>query len=248
MTLRELLDELRRNILRDVSTAANGRVKDDSIWSDEALLLYIRDAEAKFVSQTMCLRDSNTPEVTQITLQSGVAEYPLDKRVLSVHEAILDGRTVLGRTSWNTRFGFSAPMTPNTSYSPPNESGQPRIFYTDRDSYSLGLYPTPSAQQEGLVLRMQVARMPLIALSKTNMDASSEVPEQYHLDMLEWAAWRALRNHDPDIDGAPEALGLLRARTEQHRTRFEAAVVECKRQAKYLNVMQVEFGPRANWR
>jgi hypothetical protein len=248
MNLRELLDELRRNILRDVSTAANGRIKDDSIWSDEALLLYIRDAEAKFASLTMCLRDSNTPEITQVTLVEGQAEYPLDKRIISVQEAVLDGRVVLGRTSWSTRFGVSAPMTPNTSYDAPDESGQPRIYYTDRDSHSIGLYPKPSAQQVGKTLRLQVARMPLIPLSKNNMDAVSEIPEQYHLDMLEWAAWRALRNHDPDIDGAPEALGLLRARTEQHRTRFEAAVAECKRQFKYLNVKQVEFGPRANWR
>jgi hypothetical protein len=248
MNLRELLDELRRNILRDVSTAANGRIKDDSIWTDEALLLYIRDAEAKFASQTTCLRDSTTPEITQIVLVEGQAEYPLDKRVISVQEAVLDGRTVLGRTSWSTRFGASAPLTPNTSYTAPDEAGQPRIYYTDRDSYSIGLYPKPSAQQVGKTLRLQVARMPLNPLSKSNMDASSEIPEQYHLDLLEWAAWRALRNHDPDLDNDANSIALVRSRFEQHRTRFEAAVAECKRQFKYLNVKQVEFAPRANWR
>ena len=56
-----------RNVLRDASTAANGRDVDDSLWSDDALLLYLRDAEEKFVTQTLCLRDSITPAVTQIT-------------------------------------------------------------------------------------------------------------------------------------------------------------------------------------
>ena len=58
MTLGELLDELRRNVLRDASTAANGRDVDDALWSDDTLLLYLRDAETRFAAQTLCLRSS----------------------------------------------------------------------------------------------------------------------------------------------------------------------------------------------
>lgn len=245
MTLRELLDELRTNILRDISSAADGRVKDGATWTDAALLRYIRDAEAKFVSQTLCLRDSRTPEITQITLIAGQSEYDIDLRVVSILAAQLDSRVVLGRTTWAGRFGADPSLSPNTSYTAPGESGQPRIYYTDRDSKAIGFYPEPSASNAGKVVRLQVARMPLAPLS--GMDDVSEIPEQYHLDLVEWAAWRALRNHDPDIDGANEVLALLRARTEQHRTRFEAAVAECKREFKYLNVQQVDFAPRANW-
>lgn len=245
MTLRELLDELRSNILRDVSSAADGRVNDGSLWTDSALLRYIRDAEAKFVSQTMCLRDSRTAEITQITMVEGQAEYDLDPRVVSILAAQLDGRVVLGRTTWASRFGADPALSPNTSYTAPDESGQPRIYYTDRDSNAIGFYPKPSEHTAGKIVRLQVARMPLAPLKA--MDDVSEIPEQYHLDLVEWAAWRALRNHDPDIDGANEVLALLRARTEQHRTRFEAAVAECKREFKYMNVQQVEFAPRANW-
>lgn len=245
MTLRELLDELRTNILRDISSAADGRVKDGATWTDAALLRYIRDAEAKFVSQTLCLRDSRTAEITQITLIAGQSEYDVDPRVVSILTAQLDSRVVLGRTTWAGRFGADPSLSPNTSYTAPSESGQPRIYYTDRDSKAIGFYPEPSASSAGKVVRLQVARMPLAPLS--GMDDVSEIPEQYHLDLVEWAAWRALRNHDPDIDGANEVLALLRARTEQHRTRFEAAVAECKREFKYLNVQQVDFAPRANW-
>lgn len=245
MTLRELLDELRTNILRDVSTAANGRIKDGSTWTDAALLRYIRDAESKFVSQTLCLRDSRTEEITQIQMVTGQAEYDIDARIVSILAAQLDGRVVLGRTTWAGRFGADPVLSPNTSYTAPNETGQPRIYYTDRDTKAIGFYPAPSEQQAGKTVRLQVARMPINPLS--GLDDVSEIPEQYHLDLVEWAAWRALRNHDPDIDGANEALALLRARTEQHRTRFEAAVAECKREFKYLNVQQVEFAPRANW-
>ena len=246
MTLRELLDELRSNILRDVSSAADGRVNDGSLWTDSALLRYIRDAEAKFVSQTLCLRDSRTTEITQITMVEGQSEYDLDPRVVSILAAQLDGRVVLGRTTWASRFGADPALSPNTSYTAPDESGQPRIYYTDRDSNAIGFYPKPSEHTAGKIVRLQVARMPLAPLKA--MDDVPEIPEQYHLDLVEWAAWRALRNHDPDIDGSNDVLALLRARTEQHRTRFEAAVAECKREFKYLNVQQVEFAPRANWR
>ena len=85
MKLRELLSELRRNILRDASTATSGNVADGALWDDETLILYIRDAEEKFAAGTLCLRDSRTPALTQIALESGVSEYPVDKRVIAVY-------------------------------------------------------------------------------------------------------------------------------------------------------------------
>jgi hypothetical protein len=247
MILRDLLGELRRNILRDVSTAASGRDVDDSIWTDDTLLLYIRDAEEKFASRTLCLRDSRSTEATRLTLVEGQDDYPLDRRVVAVLTAQYDTQIVLGRAGWATRFGSDAQLTPNTSYSEPQESGAPRIFYTDRDAGYLGVYPIPSAAEAGKTIRLQVARLPLVPLTKNNLDAEPEIPHQWHLDLVEWAAWRALRNHDPDLDNDANDIALVRSKFEQHRTRFEAAVEECKREMKQLNVQQVVFGPRANW-
>lgn len=247
MILRDLLGELRRNILRDVSTAANGRDVDDSMWTDDALLLYIRDAEEKFASRTLCLRDSRTTEVTRITTVEGQDDYPLDRRVVAVLTAQYDDKSVLGRAGWATRFGSDPQLTPNTSYTEPKETGAPRIFYTDRDKGYLGVYPVPSAAEAGKVIRLQVARLPLVPLTKNDLNAEPEIPYQWHLDLVEWAAWRAMRNHDPDLDNDPNNIALVRSRFEQHRTRFEAAVEECKREMKQLNVQQVVFGPRANW-
>lgn len=247
MILRDLLGELRRNILRDVSTAANGREVEDSTWTDDALLLYIRDAEEKFASRTLCLRDSRTTEITRLTMVEGQDDYQMDSRVVAVLSAQYDGRRVLGRTGWASRFGSDPQLTPNTSYCEPQEKGTPRIFYTDRDTGYLGVYPIPTTADVGKQIRLQVARLPVNPLTKADLDAEPEIPHQWHLDLVEWAAWRALRNHDPDLDNDPNNIALVRSRFEQHRTRFEAAVDECKREMKYLNVQQVEFGPRANW-
>lgn len=247
MKLSELLGELRRNVLRDASTAANGRDVDDSLWSDDALLLYLRDAEEKFVTQTLCLRDSITPAVTQITLVEGQTDYALDPRVIACLSALYDGRFQLGRTNYGTRFGSDAQVTPNSATHEPQSIGEPRLFYTDKDTGYLGVYPIPGATQAGQLIRLQVARRPLEPLSKTDLDASPEIPDEWHLDLVEWGAWRALRNHDADIDGDPQNISIVMARASAHKKRFEEAIAECKRKMKYMTTQRVEFGGRANW-
>ena len=79
------------------------------------------------------------------------------------------------------------------------------------------------------------------------MAAEPEIPEEFHLDLVEWGAWRALRNHDADIDGNPDNIAIVMARASAHKKRFEEAVAECKRKFKYLNTQHVEFGVNANW-
>ena len=247
MTLRELLDELRRNVLRDMSTAVGGRDIDQSLWSDDALVMYLQDAETQFVTKTMCLRDSRTAELTSIAMAAGVSDYPLDARVVSCLSATYDGRIQLGRTNYATINGGDKAITPNNSRLSPIETGEPRLFYTDRDTGYISLYPTPTAAEAGKTLRLQVVREPLVPLSKNNLDASPEVPRRWHLDLVEWGAWRALRNHDRDIDGDPANISIIMARANAHKKRFEDAVAECKREIKYMTTQNVEFDVRANW-
>lgn len=246
MNLRELLDETRRNILRDVSTAVEQQ-NGDELWGDDALVLYIRDAEDKFAAGTLCLRDSKTPATCEITLAAGVDEYQLNKKVIACYAAIYDGSVSLARTSHATRFGARGDITPKSATRQPMGVGEPRMFYTDRDTGYLGVYPVPGPSEAGKVIRVQVARRPIVPLSTANMDAEPEIPDEFHLDLLEWAVWRALRNHDADIDGDPANIAIVMARANSHKKRFEDAMSECKRQMKYLNTQHVDFGVNANW-
>ena len=247
MNLRDLLAETRGNILRDVSTAVDGRVADGALWSDDALIRYLRDAEEKFASGAMCLRDSRTPAIAQITLVAGVSEYPLDKRVIAILSAHLDGRLELGRTSYATRFGAKGNITQNTASETPQTIGEPRIFYTDKDTGYIGFYPVPGDAEAGLVINLHTVRRPLNPLTKNDMAAEPEIPDEYHLDLCEWATWRALRNHDGDIDGDPNNISIVMARSNAHKKRFEDAIKECKQKSKYMHTQHVEFGVRANW-
>lgn len=245
MTLAELLTELRERVLRDVSTAVAAGA-DGQLWSDSALALYLRDAEEKFAAGTLCLRDASAAAVTQITLSAGQTDYTLDRRVLVVYAAN-QGATHLGRTSYAARFGARAELSPAMAFTAPTNTGQPLVFYTDREAHKLGVYPAPDASSAGVPLTLQVARLPLTPLSLSNLAAEPEIPAEYHLDLVEWAAWRALRNHDADIDGDANNISVVMARSSAHRKRFEDAVAECKRRFKYLNTQHVDFGVHANW-
>ena len=248
MNLRDLLTELRKNILRDISTAVDGRVSDGALWDDDSLILYIRDAEEKFATGTLCLRDSINAEVAKVQIIAGETDYKLDRRVIAVYSAQFDGRINIGRTTYSTRYGSVPDVTPTGASYESQETGDPRLFYTDKDSGYVGFFPTPSADAAGKDVRLQVARLPLNPLTRNDLNAEPEIPQEYHLDLLEWATWRALRNHDADIDGDPANIQIVMARASQHKKRFDDAVAECKRKIKYLTTQHTAFGVNANWR
>lgn len=249
MELRELLDELRTNVLRDVSTVMNGDDA-DQLWSDATLVRYLRDAEEKFAAGTLCLRDSITPALTQLTMVSGQADYVLDKRVIDIYSVQYigrDNRSNLAATSYANRFGARAELTPTMAYDEPRQEGPPRMYYTDLDTGMVGFYPVPGDDEVPYTVRLQVARRPLKPLNANDLDASPEIPDEYHLDLVEWACWRALRNHDADIDGDPANISIVMARSSSHKKRFEDAVAECRRKMKYMTKQAVQFSPLANW-
>lgn len=248
MKTRELIQEARVNVLRDISTAVGGSPVEDAIWTDATLALYLRDGEAKFAAQTLCLRDSMTPEVVEIVLQTGVTQYQHHKSIKTIYAALYDGSRHLRRTAYSTRFGAVGDMNPGHRMTEPTGQGCPQIYYTDRDTNHIGFYPTPSAAENNKVVTLQVARLPFQPISITRLDAESEIPEEYHLDLVDWACWRALRNHDADLEFSGESIQMLMAKASSHRNRFEAAVKECKREMKYQNSQLVQFGVNANWR
>lgn len=240
MNLQELLEELRENILRDASTVVSGPA--DSLFNDASLVRYINDAEVQFAKQTLCLRDESTPAVCHIQLVAGQAEYGLDPRVIA-----LFGARVVDRHLHRTTYSSMVQRRGDVSFSSSVESwgrnhSGPELVYSDREDGRVGVYPAPSQSfidATGGLLILRVARKPLNPLVATSLKAEPEVREEYHLDLLEWAAWRALRNNDADV----EAL----AKASAHKKRFLDATAELKAQAKRLLMQEIQFGLSTNW-
>lgn len=235
MTLEEMLEELRDGILRDVSNAVSVD-EQDLLWSDKTLVRYINDGYQRFCERSLILEDATSTEATQITLQEGVLSYPMHTSVISVASAVLDGKA-LRKVSTNESqghlpevVGFSPALVANyngvSAYVPDYNVG---TFYV------LG---KPTAEQDGKVINLRVSRLPLVPLTLDDVEAVPEIPLQYHLDILEWAAFRALRNHDND--------GENMAKASAHSTRFERAVEEAKRTHEARTFVGFSYAP--SWR
>lgn len=233
MKLQELLDELRNNVLRDRSGLLAGDT--DQLWGDTTLVSYINDAYRRFARQTLLIREASTPLVTQVTLATGVFIYQLHPSVLSVLSArynldpgdlpraghgLLDTRVVGDPLYFDAAtLGTLAP-------------GAPKVFSTDealdpagpQAQINMRVYPVPSSNEDGKIIYLRVARLPIDALTTDNLDAQLEIPEDYHLDILDWAAYRALSNHDVDGGDGPKS--------NEHRERFEKTITDVKTETR----------------
>lgn len=226
MNLEALLGELRDNVLRDNAELASGPI--DQLWTDETLVRYINDAQRRFARRTLSLRDASTPEVAEVTLAAGVSSYSLHEKVVAVVTGRYDtdavdlsriGRALIANVHVQEQQLWFDPSTVS-ALSP----GRPLAFSTDESldvdtvgAVTLTVYPEPTSTEEGKILHLRTARMPLEDFSVDDMAMDCELDENYQLDMLEWAAYLALRNSD--IDGHSVAAG-------DHAARFNAAVAE----------------------
>ncbi len=232
MILSDALSELRQNILRDFSDQIAGT--SDNLWSDSTLLRYIKDGERRFARQALCLRDSTTPAVAQIKLKVGVTTYPLNIAVIAVLSARYNIDTFdIQRSGHALVSQFTPPefltYDPSTGFNA--QPGRPIAFYTDETlvyagagRVTLSVYPVPSATEDGTILYLRTIRNPLTVYSLDNLNADSEIPEDYQLDCLEWAAYRALRHFDADAGASAPA--------DHHKAAFDEAVLNARKELK----------------
>lgn len=234
MTLQDQLDELRSNMLRDRSSLVTGGA--DQLWTDATLLRYIKEGEYRFARKAMVIRDGTTPRFSQLTLATGVIEYPMPAEVFAVMSARPEGKTRdlarTGRALVQTQqvpavLDFSAM---DASTVPP---GPPLAYYTDETmvyanaaAVTICIFPAPSAAEDGTLINLRVLRVPQGGYTSASEDLAreSEIPEGHQLDVLEWAAYLAQRNNDADAANGASA--------EDHRKAFEDAVAEAKRELR----------------
>ena len=230
MKLQECLDELRNNILNDrrASTGDN-----DTLWSDDTLVRYINEACKRFARDAFVIRDSRTSEVVNVTVKQGVTEYDLHPAIISVISAKVDGavtdlqrvgHTLLGQ--YTTQNSIILPELFTTT--PP---AAPMAFATDEtlvedddgsvSVVSMRVFPTPRPEDDGTLIKLRTIRLPLDDLTTNNLSATPEIPADYHLDMLDWAAYLALRIVDDDA-GNPK-------RSADFAASFEAHVAEARK-------------------
>ena len=248
MTLGEQLAELRFNILRDRSDLIAG--DRDSLWTDETLLEYIKDGERRFARQSLILRDGNTPEICTFNIAAPAAGETYGEKTYVLHPSILAVISAKYDNKFSDliRSGHSlvvpAPPSEYMTYDKPAQfdlpPSDPVAFYTDetlvyasKNRVTLSIFPRPGADQGGKQIAMRVVRLPTTCYDKQHLDIESQIPEDYQLDVLEWAAYRAQRTWDGDA-GAPTT-------SDAHKAAFDDAVVRAQKERQAMMFANVNF-------
>jgi len=242
VNLGELLAELREGILNDRTDRVDGTP--DYLWTDATLKRYINEAQRRFAVQGLVIRDSSTDEVTKVTLVEGQTLYPLHESIIAVISAKNDtddadlsrlGHSMLAayrapsETWYDPSYYSSVPAGATIGYS--TDEGVSPDDFDSMSSVTMRVYPAPSADQDGDIVRLRVVRKPIEKLVSSS--DQPEIPEDHHIEMLDWAAYLALRIVDDDA-GNPK-------RAADFRESFEVHV----RQARVI-VMRKLFAP-ARW-
>ena len=223
MKLSELLAHVAQNVLDDRTAMLNG--SPDSLWSEEVLARYFRRAEDEFARRTHCIVDDTTAACCEITLVADTSRYALHDsvlRVLSVTPA--DTEIDLARYGYDSmRPRFD--VTPgyfdvNLTYT--DSPGRPLWYTTDRATKVLQVRPAPRAEDVSDIgtLNLRVARLPITPLSASSPNAEPEIPEEYHLDLCDYVAYRALIHPNADNDAKKEARNF--------KAEFEASIRRAK--------------------
>ncbi len=207
MNLQEMLDYTAAQYLDDRTELVDG--DPDQLWSDDFLVRQFNEAQRLLARASWCITEEGISPAGRITLATGKQVYDLHKSVLRVLMATpIDQAWPLNRTSdavlRRPRPFDDSPFNIDTATSA-TESGRPAMFSTDAGTRQMRIWRVPTATENGLVVNLKIARLPIVWLTQDNTDGVPEVPEDYHLKICEYAAGKALTL--PNVDGSQKADG-----------------------------------------
>lgn len=188
MTLQELIEEARER--------TNDRAA-PYFCSDDRFTRFANEAEREACRRARLLVDSTSADVCQIDLAANVPTYPLDRRVLFVRRATIDGqsrplvrihhRELDARgTEWMT------------------ETGDIDGWVVGLDTRMLRLYRVPTASG---VARLTVQRLPLELMSAN--DDEPEIEERLHTRLIDWMLYRYYSTNDAELRDDKAAAAAL---------------------------------------
>ena len=231
MNLEELLEHI-GTYLDDRHDLVDG--DPDELWSDALIVRFLNQGQRIHARRAWSIIDESHTTAGVIVLKTGVAVYPLHRSVLRVLMATpSDQDWPLGRSSDAilrlAQPKFDAPYDLNGASV---ETGRPLAFATDAATRTMRIFRTPTSTENGLKVNLKVARLPVEWLDIGNTDGEPEIPDEYHLDLADYACGRCLTQPTVDGQGKTDGRELL--------TNFNAAVMEARRDRQRA---EMEPGP-----
>jgi len=185
MTRAELLAEL-RIVLDDEATPYG--------WADATLTNYLAEGQDVFCERTGYFRDSAN---YSLTLIDGTAIYDIPDRVIQILDIWDGGRRL--KKDLTGRLG-DEDATAETS---------PSRWNTDKTTGSIHLWPTPVTADDGDSYTLQVWRYSVYDLAGDGavegVAAVPELPARLQRANIEWAASKAFRHSDLELNDKAKA-------------------------------------------
>jgi len=218
-TTRELIDQLRIDI-DDLATPY--------FCSDSELVGYLNRAVDEACLRSRLIRDSDTPDVCQISLRPTYPKYRLDSRLLSVQRAIVSGQA---RAMTQTNYDVLDRDCPGWGT---DTADVPTHFILDLDACWLRVFPTPTLAGQ---ITMTVWRTQLEDLDVTNSpNDQPEIGRIHHYNLLDYAKHLAYSKHDSEMFDPEAATSAAIAFSANFGRRRNAATLELIRHDKNLKV------------
>lgn len=173
-------------------------------WTDEDIVGYLNEAVQEACERAKLLEDRTTPAVCSITLEPGKSTYSLHPSVLEIKRLTLRGRPLHETSVEELDCTFGAWE---------QRRGVPRHFILEqaagRSAPHVRFVPEPL---EADTATMTVYRGALDYLRPMACHSEPEIPERYHLRLLDWILHRAYLRQDAEVfneNKAAVSLGLF---------------------------------------
>lgn len=199
MLVTALLNRIRERLddpLPDADHLIEGEDADiDCRWKTTELLGYLTDAEREACIRARLIRDSETADICVFDIGVGDNSYPLDSRVLAVLRLVVPGIT---RPLSRVTFDELDRVSPGWQ----EQTGEPSQYCLDLDANTIYLDRLPLDAYAGATLtvnRLPLADLALYDAGPPEVDAVElEIPEQYHVDLIDWVERCAYLKRDTE--------------------------------------------------
>ena len=152
-------------------------------WSDDRLIGWMSLGQDQFCRDTGFFTDTVTYNISTV---ANTEAYAIDSRVIKVYDAWYGG-TRLRRFYQDQRVVL------------PPSPGPPISFQTDQQTGMITLWPAPDAVYTITLDVWRKSKKALTHKTLTVADGEFEIPEEFHYAPVEWAAHKALNDHDREL-------------------------------------------------
>lgn len=167
------------------------------LCSDETATRFANEAQREACRRSRLILDSTTDEVCRLVFAAGDETIDLDRRILFIRRAKLDGRAVLLQRKHMQDMDAEAPGWEA-------HTGEPRGWITGLDDGKLRPYPIPTAAG---VIHLTVVRLPLEDL--TDGQDEPEIKEHLQAGLRHYMAYLFYSLPDAEIKDPQKAVWHL---------------------------------------